>query len=66
MANKVGMLAAFRAVLWSFLGIRKKTDYHTDAQTLSAKQVIVAGIVAGLLFVFTLLAVVFLVLRFAK
>ncbi|MGB8855169.1 MAG: DUF2970 domain-containing protein [Burkholderiales bacterium] len=66
MANKVGMLAAFRAVFWSFLGIRKKTDYHTDAQTLSAKQVIVAGIVAGLLFVFSLLAVVFLVLRFAK
>jgi Protein of unknown function (DUF2970) len=66
MQNKVGMLAAFKAVLWSFFGVRKKNDYAKDAQTLSIKQVIIAGIVAGLVFVLGLVGLVFLVLRFAK
>jgi Protein of unknown function (DUF2970) len=66
MEKKVGMLAAFRAVFWSFFGVRKNNDYATDMQTLTAKQVIIAGIVAGLLFVLGLVGLVTLVLRFAK
>jgi hypothetical protein len=66
MENKVSMLAAFKAVFWSFFGVRKNNDYAKDAQTLTLKQVIIAGIVAGLLFVFGLVGLVMLVLRFAK
>lgn len=66
MEKKVGMLAAFKAVFWSFFGVRKNNDYAQDAQTLTLKQVIIAGIVAGLLFVFGLVGLVMLVLRFAK
>jgi Protein of unknown function (DUF2970) len=66
MENKVGMLAAFKAVFWSFFGVRKNNDYAKDAQTLTLKQIVIAGIVAGLLFIFGLVGLVMLVLRFAK
>ncbi|MGB8338073.1 MAG: DUF2970 domain-containing protein [Burkholderiales bacterium] len=66
MEKKVGMLAAYKAVFWSFFGVRRNNDYAKDAQTLTLKQVIIAGIVAGLIFVFGLVGLVILVLRFAK
>lgn len=66
MAQKIGMLAAFKAVFWSFFGVRKQNDYDTDAQTLSVKQVIIAGILAGVIFVLSLVALVYVVMRFAK
>jgi hypothetical protein len=58
---RVGLRRAFVAVLWSFLGIRKDADYQADITQLSAGQVIIAGIICTLLFVFTLIGVVYLV-----
>ncbi|MDQ8022641.1 MAG: DUF2970 domain-containing protein [Moraxellaceae bacterium] len=60
MTNKQrnGFIATVLAVLWSFAGIRKGRDYQLDAEQLNPKHVIIAGIIGGILFVFTILAVV--------
>ena len=55
---RAGFLATLRAVMWSFLGIRKGRDYRQDAASLDPKAVIVAGLLAGLLFVLAILAFV--------
>ena len=55
---RAGFLATVKAVLWSFVGIRKRKDYHDDAASLDPKAVIVAGVLAGLVFVLTIVAVV--------
>lgn len=55
-------MEAAKAVFWSFLGIRRRSDYDADAAKLTPVQVIVAGIIAGIVFVVTLLIVVRLVL----
>jgi hypothetical protein len=57
-----GAFAVARAVFWSFLGIRRKSDYHQDAVTLKPHHVVIAGIVGGVLFVLTLVLVVRMVL----
>lgn len=55
---RAGFLSTVKAVLWSFVGIRKRKDYHDDAASLDPKAVIVAGVLAGLVFVLTIVAVV--------
>jgi hypothetical protein len=63
---KTGNVKAALAVFWSFLGVRKRRDYDTDAQSLTPAQVIIAGLIGGLMFVLTLLLVVYLLLQFVK
>ncbi|MBD3812226.1 MAG: DUF2970 domain-containing protein [Thiobacillus sp.] len=65
MAEK-GNLRAALAVFWSFFGVRKRRDYDDDAQSLTQAQIIIAGLVGGVVFVLTLLLVVYLVLQFVK
>ena len=65
MADK-GNIKAALAVFWSFLGVRKRRDYDSDAQNLTPAQVIIAGLIGGLTFVLTLVLVVYLVLKFVK
>jgi amino acid transporter len=60
--ERAGFWATIRAVLWSFIGIRRKSAYAEDAKSLDPKAVVVAGILAGVIFVFCVLAVVNLVL----
>lgn len=55
---RAGFLATLRAVLWSFLGIRKGRDYRQDAASLDPKAVIVAGVLAGAVFVLSIVAFV--------
>ena len=50
--------ATIKAVLWSFFGVRKKSGYDEDTQTLNPVHVIIAGIIAAALFVLGLLMVV--------
>lgn len=50
--------ATIKAVLWSFIGVRKKKDYHEDASTLNPVHVIIAGVIAGAVFVLTIVFVV--------
>ena len=65
MAEKNNVKAAF-AVFWSFLGVRKRRDYDSDAQDLTPAQVVIAGLIGGVTFILTMLLVVYLVLKFVK
>ena len=56
-------LGAFRAVFWSFLGVRRKADYAADVQKLKPHHVIIAGLIAAAVFVLILFAIVKLVTR---
>lgn len=53
--------ATVKAVLWSFFGVRKKSAYEDDTQKLNPLHVIVAGVIAAVLFVVGLVMVVRLV-----
>jgi amino acid transporter len=55
---RAGFWATVRAVLWSFIGIRKRSGYQRDAESLDPRAVVVAGLLGGLLFVLMLLAIV--------
>jgi len=55
---KATPMQAAKAVFWAFLGIRKQKDYDTDAVSLTAVQVIIAGIIGAALFVAGLLILV--------
>jgi len=49
---------AFKAVFWSFFGVRKRADYEADSQSLKPQHVIVAGLIAALAFVLALAGLV--------
>ena len=51
------------AVLWSFLGIRKRRDYARDAARLNPVHVIVMGVIGAALFVLILITVVKIVVH---
>jgi Protein of unknown function (DUF2970) len=61
--SKTGALHAMRAVLWSFIGIRSKSEYQADITRLTMGQIIVAGVIGAILFVMTLLLVVYFVTK---
>jgi Protein of unknown function (DUF2970) len=48
----------FRAVAWSFFGVRKGSEYEKDIAQLNPLHVIVAGIIAAALFVVGLVLLV--------
>ncbi|HEY9099945.1 MAG TPA: DUF2970 domain-containing protein [Thiobacillus sp.] len=54
------------AVIWGFLGVRKRRDYDADAQNLTPAQVVIAGLIGGATFVLTMILIVYLVLKFVK
>ena len=60
---RAGFWATLRAVLWAFLGIRKGKDYRKDVSSLDPKAVIVAGVLAGLIFVLSIVAFVRFVVK---
>jgi hypothetical protein len=60
--RRASALEAAKAVFWSFLGIRRRSDHDADATRLTPVQVVVAGVIAGIIFVVTVLMVVRLVL----
>jgi preprotein translocase subunit Sec61beta len=57
------MMDAFKAVFWSFFGVRKKSEYDKDAKQLTPQAVIAAGLVSALVFVLAILGIVKLVTR---
>ncbi len=59
--GRAGFWATIKAVLWAFVGIRKRRDYHDDASSLDPRAIVVAGLLGGLLFVLAIIAVVRLV-----
>lgn len=58
-----GPLAVVKAVLWSFFGIRRRSDYGRDAQSLKPRQVIAAGVVIAAVLVTTLVLIARLIVR---
>ncbi|HVL76022.1 MAG TPA: DUF2970 domain-containing protein [Noviherbaspirillum sp.] len=56
--RKAGFGATMKAVLWSFFGVRKRSDYERDAEQLNPVHVIIAGLLAALGFVVTLILIV--------
>lgn len=57
------MKDAFKAVFWSFFGVRKGSDYEADMKRLKPAHVIAAGIVSAAVFVLVLFGIVKLVTR---
>jgi hypothetical protein len=55
------IIDAFKAVFWSFIGVRKKEDYAADTQRLKPQHVIAAGLVSAFVFVMILIGIVKLV-----
>ncbi|MGZ3239955.1 MAG: DUF2970 domain-containing protein [Burkholderiaceae bacterium] len=56
--RKASFMATMKAVLWSFLGIRKKSAYEQDAAQLNPVHVIIAGVIGALIFIATLVIIV--------
>ncbi|HJQ62795.1 MAG TPA: DUF2970 domain-containing protein [Burkholderiales bacterium] len=56
--RKATPLEVAKAVFWSFLGIRKRAAHERDAVTIKPVQVIVAGIIAAVIFVLGLVTLV--------
>jgi hypothetical protein len=57
------VIRAFKAVFWSFLGVRRRSDYESDTQRLKPQAVIVAGLVSAAVFVLALFGIVKFVTR---
>jgi hypothetical protein len=49
---------AFKAVFWSFFGVRKRADYESDTQRLKPHHVIAAGVISAVIFVLVLFGLV--------
>lgn len=56
--RKAHLGATIKAVLWSFFGIRKKSDYESDAANLNPVHLIIAGILGAALFIGVLVTIV--------
>lgn len=52
------LLATIKAVFWSFFGIRKKSDYASDAANLNPVHLIIAGILGAAVFIGILVTIV--------
>jgi hypothetical protein len=50
--------ATIKAVLWSFLGIRKRSDYEHDSANLNPLHVIIAALIGVALFIGVLVMLV--------
>jgi amino acid transporter len=61
MSKKGSLLRSVKAVAWSFLGIRKSSEFQEDIEKISPLHVLGVGLVAGLLFVIGLIVLVNLV-----
>ncbi len=56
--RKGSFLQTMRAVAWSFFGVRKSADYEKDVSQLNPVHVVIAGVVAAVLFIGALLVMV--------
>jgi hypothetical protein len=61
--RKGSWLATVSAVLWAFLGVRRKSDFEDDIGKLTPLQIAVVGAVGGVLFVLALMLLVQWVVR---
>ena len=60
--RKASFGSTMKAVFWSFFGVRKKSDYESDAAQLNPVHVIIAGLIGAVIFIITLIVIVKMVL----
>ncbi|WP_050476437.1 DUF2970 domain-containing protein [Herbaspirillum rhizosphaerae] len=56
--RKASFAATMKAVFWSFFGVRKRSDYESDAARLNPVHVIIAGVIGAAIFVTVLVLIV--------
>lgn len=61
--KKMSFFATMGAVFWSFIGLRRHTDYEKDVTSLNPVYVIVGALIGAAIFIGVLLTVVHLVLK---
>lgn len=61
--KKLSLWRAAKAIFWGFFGVRRGKDHAADAANLTPLQIVISGIIGGVLFVVTLLVVVNLVIK---
>ena len=58
MSKKSTFTQSMIAVLWAFLGVRKKSGLQEDVASLSFVHIIIAGVLGALIFMGVLLLIV--------
>mgnify|MGYP003948398165 CR=1 FL=1 len=64
-ARKANFGQTFRAVAWSFLGIRRSADHAQDVKKLNPIHVVIAGVIGAAVFVIFLVLLVHFVIGLA-
>lgn len=58
---QASFLYSLKAVIWSFTGLRRKSDFDTDSARLNPVHIVIAGLLAVTCLVGILIAIVSLV-----
>lgn len=58
LARERSFLRSVKTVAWAFLGLRKRTEYQRDLESINPLHVIVVGILGFLLLILSLVALV--------
>jgi len=61
MSNKTSLMRSVKAVAWSFLGIRKSSEFQEDIDKITPLHVLGVGLVAVFVIVISLIVLVNLV-----
>lgn len=56
--KKSTLVRTFTAVLWSFFGIRKSSEFQEDIARITPLHILIVGVVLGLMFVALLISLV--------
>jgi len=64
-ARKANFGQTFRAVAWSFMGIRKSADHEQDVKKLNPIHVVIAAVIGAAVFVVCLVLLVHFVIGLA-
>lgn len=56
--RRASLADTVRAVLWSFIGVRRRSDFQDDVGKLNPLHLMAVGVVMALLFVFGLVLLV--------
>lgn len=61
--KKRSFFATMIAISWSFIGLRRHTDYENDVTGLNPLYVIIAGLIGAAIFIGVLLLIVNMVVK---
>ena len=64
--RKLNFFQTLKAIAWAMFGVRKGTGYQEDIQKLNPVNLVIAGLLFGVLFVVSLVTIVGLVLSSFK